>query len=170
MDLYERAQTACPPRPARYVRGDCIDPKTRWKHANGTSLFAAGRRRHRTEFSGPDIALDSFNHVRAAPTGRKIPCHLAVPFIHSLDVKPCCECNLVLVGKAGDRVFERRDRHPPSIMARGIARIHMGRRSASSPAPYNRIARMDQASYPDLIGAPSDTAVGRRHTLAAGFK
>ena len=66
-------------------------PEIHSKRANETSRCVAGRRSHRTEFSGADIAFHPFDHMRAAAARRKIPGHLPVPFIHGLNTKPCCQ-------------------------------------------------------------------------------
>jgi hypothetical protein len=86
------------PQPGLAVRCaacDCRGPRSPPKHENEKSSFGAGG-------GGADLGLNLLNHMDAAASWRKIPCHLPVPFVHSLEMKPRRERYLVFVGEPGD--------------------------------------------------------------------
>jgi hypothetical protein len=122
---YEKAQIACPRLAVRCAAYDCRGPRSPPKHENEKSSFGAGRGNHWPELSGADIGLNLLNHMDAAASWRKIPCHLPVPFVHSLEMKPRRERHLVFVGEPGDGVFDRVDSHATAIMAQGTKAIHL---------------------------------------------
>lgn len=107
------------------VRGSLCAARHAIVEAPEKPSFGAGRGNHRLEFSGADIGLNLLNHMDAAASWRKIPCHLPVPFVHSLEMKPRRERYLVFVREPGDGVFDRVDSHATAVMAQGTKAIHL---------------------------------------------